>query len=191
MKRIILVSLVLLIVSFSLEAYSAPMRIGICPSLLMGRFDYFDADDSDFYGYDLHSTIGIDLSISYPIYNFLDIQAGGTYFSQTTTGIDYTDNGVQISSIYLNARMVGNKISSLGGFQPYAGLGLNYGFFQLEIEDIAIHGNIGYQIFVGGYIADVIPVEIGYIHLNGSGSGSDENGFLPGLYVKGGYAFSL
>ena len=192
MKKIFLVILMAAILSLAFEAYAAPMRIGICPTLLMGsRFNYYFANVYELYGMDLHSAAGIDLSISYPIYSFLDIQAGGTYFTQTNPAQHYTDSGIQISSIYLNARMVGNKISSLSGFQPYAGLGINYGFFQLETTETAIHGNIGYQIFVGGYIADAIPVEIGWIHLNGSGSEVDENGFMTGVYLKGGYAFNL
>lgn len=188
--------LVLMLVLLALEqnAFALPLRIGLSLSALAPNYAGYTEEFHASQGFDVNPTIGLELSFSFPFSNNFDLQFGGTSFAGTKMKFKPMSGGtVYISDLFVNLRLIGAPISSLSGFQPYAGLGVCYGFVELHDipSAIPLHGDLGYQGFIGGYIAKNFLVEIGGIRLNMKGPDVSDVYLGSGVYIKGGYSFNF
>ena len=195
MKKISLL-FVLRFIIFALEqiAFALPVRIGLCLSALQPTYAEYSEFSKATTGYDMESAFGLDLSLSLPFSDNFDLQFGGVCFGGTKMKPESMSEGiVYLSDLYVNLRLIGSPISSLGGFQPYAGAGLCYGFVTLKDIPNAplLHSDLGYQGYIGGYFAKDFSVEIGCVRLSMKGPDVSDVYLSSGVYIKGGYAFNL
>ena len=201
MKRIsYLIVVVFVLFALKQNAFALPIRIGLCLSGFNATYTNYLEALHESISYPMDPTYGLDLSLSLPFSDNFDLQFGGACFVRTKMKRETLSDGfVYLSDAYVNLRLIGPPVSSLGGFQPYAGIGLCYGFVTLKdieesgppLHSIPLHSDLGYQVFIGGYIAKDFLVEIGCVRLNMKGPEVTDVYLSSGVYIKGGYAFNI
>jgi len=192
MRKIIFLSLLIIIVLSSSFAYSRPMKLGGGLSFrFYENYVQYSSEYFETHGAELCPTAGVDLFFIYPVLQDVDIQAGIESILPSKIKASDAPDVITASfyQVYLNGIL---NWGNIGAFTPFCGAGINLAnvdeAFTYSTKRYA--PGLGFQILVGSYYG-FWRGELGFAWLNSVTDDPNITAYSNVPYFKFGYAFNL